>query len=166
MYLFELGHKIRRARLKARATQAALADNSGLGRTTINLLEAGAYPDLGIRKVVRLLNSIGLDLAVVPVNRGTTRDYLKMACLSANVSFRKEMLPDELAKAFLTGKIPSGFRPHIRAIFEEVPNEVVAGAIRQAAMGAREPTMVLDNARALAKLVGCRFEEPPDMKGC
>ena len=151
---------IREARLGAARTQSALAAGAGLGRTTVNQLEAGIVPDLGIKKVIRLLRSVGLDLAVVPL-RKPKPDFLRMACVSANVSFRDELEPEDLARALLTGQTPHGFRPHLRAIFEEVPEEVLAGALAQLVDTTHGRDRVLDSAGRLAKNVGCSLEVPP-----
>lgn len=158
MYIFELGTKIREARLRATRTQGTLATEAGLGRTTVNQLEAGMVPDLGLKKVLRLLRTVGLDLEVVPAAKRPKPDFLRMACISANVSFEDELRPEELARALLSGKPPHGFRPHLRAIFEEAPGEVLAGALRQLCAAARTPDRVLGSARRLAKSVGCRLE--------
>ncbi|MBI5511718.1 MAG: helix-turn-helix domain-containing protein [Deltaproteobacteria bacterium] len=158
MYLFELGTKLREARLGGARTQSALATVAGLGRTTVNQLEAGVVPDLGVKKVIRLLRAVGLDLAVVPAARKPTPDFLRMACVSANVSFKNELTPEDLAQALLTGKAPRGFRPHIRAVFEEVPREVLLGALSQLAGPSRDRERILEGARRLAKGVGCYLE--------
>lgn len=161
MYLFDLGARIREARRKAGTTQTALAAEAGLGRTTVNQLEAGVYPDLGIKKVVRLLRAVGLDLAVVPASRGASPDYLRMACVSANVSFRQQLQPEQLARAILSGEAPAGFRPHVRVIFEEAPQEVVLGALNQLSGTTRAPTRVIERARRLAEQVGCELKVAP-----
>jgi len=161
MYLFDLGARIREARRKAGTTQTALAAETGLGRTTVNQLEAGVYPDLGIKKVVRLLRAVGLDLAVVPASRGASPDYLRMACVSANVSFRQQLQPEQLAQAILSGAVPAGFRPHLRVIFEEAPQEVVLGAMSQLSGDTRALTRVVESARTLAEQVGCELKVAP-----
>jgi transcriptional regulator with XRE-family HTH domain len=158
MYFFELGSKIREARLKAGATQAELALAAGLGRTTINQLEAGVCPDLGLKKVTRLLRAVGLDLAVVSPAPQRPPDYLRMACVSANVSLREQLTPEQLAQALLTGRVVANYRPHLRVIFEEVPGEVVAGALRQVAGAAHPLDRVLERARSLAHSVGSQLK--------
>ncbi len=161
MYLFDLGARIREARRKAGKTQTALAAETALGRTTVNQLEAGVYPDLGIKKVVRLLRAVGLELAVVPASRGAAPDFLRMACVSANVGFRQQLQPEQLAHALLSGELPAGFRPHLRVIFEEAPREVVRGALKQLSGSARAGARVRENARRLAEQVGCELKVDP-----
>jgi transcriptional regulator with XRE-family HTH domain len=59
-----LGVAVARARQQAGLTKTALARTSGLSRLTIAQLEAGTYPDLGIRKVQRVLAVLGLRIRV------------------------------------------------------------------------------------------------------
>jgi DNA-binding XRE family transcriptional regulator len=158
MYMFELGTKVREARLGGTRTQGALAAVAGLGRTTVNQLEAGVVPDLGVKKVIRLLRAVGLDLAVVPAASKPTPDFLRMACVSANVSFKDELKPEDLAQALLTGKVPRGFRPHLRAVFEEVPREVLLGVLSQLIGPSHDRERILESAGRLASRVGCRLE--------
>ncbi|OGQ80388.1 MAG: hypothetical protein A2289_17595 [Deltaproteobacteria bacterium RIFOXYA12_FULL_58_15] len=123
-------------------------------RNTVTFV-TGVYPDLGTKKVVRLLRAVGLDLAVVPASRGASPDYLRMACVSASVSFRQQLQPEQLARAILSGAVPAGFGPHLRMIFEEAPQEVVLGAMTQLSGATRALTRVVESARRLAEQVGC-----------
>jgi len=59
-----LGQSARAARLHAGLTQARLALECGLSRQTVAQFEAGTYSDLGVRKVERLLERLGLRLEV------------------------------------------------------------------------------------------------------
>jgi hypothetical protein len=70
------------------------------------------------------------------------------------VSHRERLSPDELAGAFLTGRVRVGFRPHLRVIFDELPSSVLVGAIRQVSAAASKPERVLDHVRSLAQSVG------------
>ena len=65
MRLQEIGSAIRAARAVRGLTQAALADQAGLSRTTLNQLENGVFPDIGVKKVQNVLGLLGLDLSVV-----------------------------------------------------------------------------------------------------
>ena len=64
MRINELGHEIRQARLTRGLTQAQLASAAGLSRETLNLLESGLVRDLGVRKVLAVLEQLGLSLNV------------------------------------------------------------------------------------------------------
>ena len=65
----ELGQAIRSARKARSLTQAQLAKAAGLSRETLNLLESGLVRDLGIRKVLAVLEALGLELTVEPTGR-------------------------------------------------------------------------------------------------
>jgi transcriptional regulator with XRE-family HTH domain len=75
--LFDIGQQIRQARKERRLTQTALAIALGMSRATISQLEQGTVQDLGIRKVVRLLEYLGLTLQVRPKGRPPTLDELR-----------------------------------------------------------------------------------------
>ena len=60
--LFLLGNAIREARRRQKLTQSALAKATGIGRSTLSQIENGAVTDIGIRKIIRVLDYIGLEL--------------------------------------------------------------------------------------------------------
>ena len=133
MYLGTIGQQIRQGRLASGLTQAALARSAGLSRTTVNQLESGSFPEIGVNRLLTMLKALGLDLAIVPspTGKASERDYLELACTSANVSYRDTLTPHELARALATGKVPEGRRPHMRVVFDEVPPAVFDGMVRQ-----------------------------------
>lgn len=133
MYFEEIGHRIRVARKAKGMTQIALAQSAGLSRTTINQLESGAFPDIGVKKLLSILDALGIDLALVkpPSADASKRDYLELACISANVSYRGELRKQELANALVTGKVPDGKRPQLRVVFDELPQSIFDGMIHQ-----------------------------------
>lgn len=75
--LFDIGEQIRQARKDRHLTQTALATALGMSRATISQLERGTVQDIGIRKVVRLLEYLGLTLQVRPKGRPPTLDELR-----------------------------------------------------------------------------------------
>ena len=75
--LFDIGTRIRQARKDHHLTQAALATVLGMSRATINQLERGTVQDIGIRKVMRLLEYLGLTLQVRPKGQPPTLDELR-----------------------------------------------------------------------------------------
>lgn len=153
MRLQELGYEIRRARLERGLTQAQLANAAGLSRTTLNQLENGLFPDLGVRKVVAILEKLGLDLAVqtAPEARGT--DFIRMACTTANVSYKVALTEDELIHALLTGKPAAGKRPHLRALLDEAAPELLRGLVGEASKWTK-PGRVERNLRKIAHDIG------------
>jgi len=133
MYFEELGPKIRQARTAKRLTQEALAQATELSRTTINQLESGASPDIGVKKLLRVLEVLGLDLDVTPKTQNHAPDFLELACISANVSYRGKLVKHELARALVTGKAPKDKRPQLRVIFDELPSSIFDGLVGQVA---------------------------------
>jgi len=133
MYFEELGPKIRQARTAKRLTQEALAQATELSRTTINQLESGASPDIGVKKLLRVLEVLGLDLDVTPKIQNHAPDFLELACISANVSYRGKLVKQELARALVTGKAPKDRRPQLRVVFDELPSSIFDGLVGQVA---------------------------------
>lgn len=132
MYFEEIGHHIREARKAKGLTQAALAGATGLSRTTINQLESGAFPDIGVRKLLAILDAVGLDMVIsrqLPADQASC-DYLELACISANVSYRGKLAKQELAHVLVTGKVKDK-RPQLRAVFDELPSSIFDGMLRQ-----------------------------------
>jgi len=60
-----IGQQIRSIRKKNGWSQQKLADLTGLDRTTIGMLERDDYSDIGIRKIIRILETLGKSLALV-----------------------------------------------------------------------------------------------------
>lgn len=127
MRLQELGYNIRKARRARAMTQAQLAAAAGLSRTTLNQLENGMFPDIGVKKAQTILGNVGLNLQVRPAGKPPRPDYVRMARTSASVSFREQLSEHELVRALLTGKVPPGRRPHFRVLIEEAPTAVLKG---------------------------------------
>ncbi len=132
MKLDEIGQEIRRCRLARGLTQGALAAAAHITRTTLNQLENGLLKDLGIRKVETLLDQVGLALEVIEVSAAPkATDFLRLASTSASVSFKQALTEEELLHVLLTGKVPTGRRPHIRKLLEESPTALLEGLVRQ-----------------------------------
>lgn len=131
MRLYELGYYVRKARLARGLTQEQLAAAAGLSRITINQLENGVFPDLGVNKAQAVLDQLGLELRVAPASRARRPDFIRMACMSASTSFRESLTEKELVRGFLTGAMPRKRRPHFRALFEEAPASVLKGLVHE-----------------------------------
>lgn len=131
MRLPELGYEIRRARLAQGFTQAQLAAAAGLSRTTLNQLESGLFPDLGVRKVQAILEKLGLALSVERQSEEGGPDFIRMACTTANVSFKTALTEGELIQALLSGKVPSGRRPHFRVLLDEATPTLMKGLAKE-----------------------------------
>ena len=150
----ELGHAIRNARIARQITQESLARAAGLSRLTLNQLENGVFPDLGIKKVGMILNTLGLELQVKPIatiQKGT--DFLSMASSSASVSLKEPLPADELEHALLSGKIPSHKEAHIITLLEEAPLWMLNGLVEQVGAWVK-PGKVQRNLQKLAQTLG------------
>lgn len=77
--LDSLGEEIARKRKAAGLTQAALARNARVGRSTLDALENGRIGELGYSKVVNILAALGLELKLqeVALRRPTLEDLLQ-----------------------------------------------------------------------------------------
>jgi transcriptional regulator with XRE-family HTH domain len=64
MFAPEFAAAVKRVRVRLNLTQQALALASGLSRQTVAQVESGAFSDLGVRKVERMLSVLGLSLAI------------------------------------------------------------------------------------------------------
>ena len=153
MRIPDLGREIRAARQARGWTQARLAARAGLSRETLNLLESGLVRELGIRKVLAVLDELGLDLAVEQARPPRQPDYLRMACTTANVSFKSALTADELIHALVTGKVPAQRSAHIRTLFDEAPSALLNGLAREAFRWTR-PGKLERNLVRLANAVG------------
>lgn len=132
MRLQEIGYQIRQARVERGLTQAQLSVAAGVSRTTLNQLENGLFPDLGVKKLRAILDQVGLALAIQPAQKTTAPDFVRMACITANVSYRSALTEDELIRALLTGKIPTGRRPHFRTLLDEATPALMQGLVKEA----------------------------------
>jgi transcriptional regulator with XRE-family HTH domain len=75
--LFDIGTQIRLTRKVRKLTQADLASALGMSRTTIGQIENGTVQDIGIRKVIRLLEFLELELRVRPLGKPPTLEELQ-----------------------------------------------------------------------------------------
>jgi transcriptional regulator with XRE-family HTH domain len=76
--LGEIGATIREHRKGRRLTQQQLARAAGVSRALLTDLETGRLSELGVKKLIRILNAVGLDLRVTTLNlkRPTLEDLL------------------------------------------------------------------------------------------
>ena len=151
MRLQALGYEIRRARTARGMTQARLAAEAGLSRTTLNQLENGLFPDLGVRKVQAILDRLGLALSIQPAT--DRADPIRMAATTASVSYRSPLTEEELIHALINGKIPSGKRPHFRTLLDEGTPTLLKGLVREAAQWTK-PGRLEKNLAKIAREVG------------
>lgn len=75
--LFEIGVHIRQERKKRKLTQAQLAGLLGMSRSTISQIENGSVQDIGVRKLIRILEILNLELRVRTAGLPPTLDELR-----------------------------------------------------------------------------------------
>jgi len=149
--LQELGHEIRRARLARGLTQAQLAAEASLSRTTLNQLERGLFPDLGVKKIQAILERLGLELSIQQA--ASRQDFIRMACTTASVSYKNALTEDELIQALLSGKISPGKRPHFRTLLNEATPTLLKGLVKEASQWTK-PGRVGKNLAKIANEIG------------
>jgi transcriptional regulator with XRE-family HTH domain len=130
--IHEVGSAVRRGRIARGWTQERLAKAAGLSRNTLNRLENGLFPDLGVKKAQAILEQLDMKLVVEPMKaKAKQPDFVAMACASASVSFKETLTPDELVHALLSGKPPPGKEAHLIALIEEAPGSLLSGLVAQ-----------------------------------
>lgn len=152
--IHELGKVIRSRRTALGLTQADLARRAGLSRNTLNRLENGLFPDLGLKKAAAILEQLDMELDIKPKARKPAEpDYIGMAAQSASVSFKAQLSPDELVHALLSGNAPKGKKAHLIALLEEATPSLFAGLLGKVEPYA-PPGKVQKNVQKLAQQVG------------
>lgn len=68
---------MRQARKDKQLTQAQLAEMGGISRKTLGQIENGTVADIGIRKVERVLELLGLELTLRPAGAPPTLEELQ-----------------------------------------------------------------------------------------
>jgi transcriptional regulator with XRE-family HTH domain len=66
--LQEMARTIASHRRQRGLTQDALARKAGVSRPLIAKLETGRYPEVGVKKLLRILHAVGLDLRITALN--------------------------------------------------------------------------------------------------
>ena len=159
--LRELGNALRARRNEMGLSQARVAALSGLSRQTVNQIETGAVPDLGLNKAERLASVLGLMLRVdagLP-NRQTRARMapLVRAAATASVSYKSRISPSTLKRTLATGEASERYIPHISSLLDDAPISLlsaVAEQLHKEANVSRET--VWKNYRGLARQVKSR----------
>jgi predicted transcriptional regulator len=66
--LEQMAKAIASHRRQRELTQDALAKKAGVSRLLIAKLETGRYPEVGVKKLLRILHAVGLDLRIAALN--------------------------------------------------------------------------------------------------
>ena len=125
MNLADIGQLVHQRRTALGLSQARLATLSGLSRATISQLENGSLIELGVSKLLVLLNILGIDLAA-----GTHKGHaqaLQSISQTASVSYKTALAPAALAAALVNGHLPGPITPHIATLLDEAPLSLICG---------------------------------------
>jgi transcriptional regulator with XRE-family HTH domain len=142
-------------------SQARVAALSGLSRQTVNQIETGVAPDLGLNKAERLAGVLGLILRVDAGRPGLKRPPkmtpLTRAAATASVSYRTRLTRPALKRILLSAELPEKYVPHLHALLDDAPVALlsaVAEQLQEEESISREA--VWKNYRALARQVKSR----------
>jgi len=75
--LFDIGNEIRCERKRRKISQAKIGQDLKMSRATISLIESGTVREIGIRKLIRVLDYLGLELRVRPAGAPPTLEELR-----------------------------------------------------------------------------------------
>lgn len=75
--LLSIGKEIRDERKRRKVSQAHLAKALGMSRTTIGQIENGTVQEIGVRKLIRVLEYLGLELHVRPAGKPPTLEEIR-----------------------------------------------------------------------------------------
>lgn len=78
MILQEVANEIKLLRKEKNWTQADLENYSGITQRTISKIENGFIDEVGIKKVERILDLLGVEFALRPKGRPRTLEELQM----------------------------------------------------------------------------------------
>ena len=75
--LFEIGKEIRKERKRRKISQEKMAKDLEMSRTTISQIETGTVQEIGVRKLIRMLEYLNLEFRVRPAAAPPTLDELR-----------------------------------------------------------------------------------------
>lgn len=75
--LFEIGEEIRKERKRRKVSQEKMAQDLEMSRATVSQIESGTVQEIGVRKVIRMLEYLDLELRVRPAGAPPTLDELR-----------------------------------------------------------------------------------------
>ena len=75
--LFDIGEEIRKERKLRKVSQEKMAKDLEMSRATISQIESGTVQEIGVRKLIRILEYLNLELRVRPAGAPPTLDELR-----------------------------------------------------------------------------------------
>jgi hypothetical protein len=108
--------------------------------------------ELGFNRVAHLLSVLGLDLDPPSQVARSRKRGLWMAAKNASVSHLREVPPDTLGRALVSGSVPKGYAAHLTHLLDEAPVSLVVLAVEEAAANEGvAPKVVWRNVAKLAR---------------
>lgn len=133
--IHELGNALRIRRTEMGLSQARVAALSGLSRQTVNQIEMGAAPDLGLNKAERLVSVLGLMLRVdagSPSRENARANGPARTCrCHRSVSYKKRIAPSTLKRILATGQMPEKYMPHVSSLLDDAPASLLGAVAEQ-----------------------------------
>ena len=75
--LFAIGEEIRKERKRRKISQGKMATDLEMSRSTISQIESGTIQEIGVRKLIRILEYLDLEIRVRPAGMPPTLDELR-----------------------------------------------------------------------------------------
>jgi transcriptional regulator with XRE-family HTH domain len=141
MNIADIGQLVHKRRIALGLSQARLAALSGLSRATVNQLENGALVDLGVAKLMALLDLLGI--AFYADVRKARKHALQSVSQTASVSYKLALEPAALAAALVGGDLPPGITPQIATLLDEAPLALIVAAVEEVAEASSQPPKLL-----------------------
>jgi transcriptional regulator with XRE-family HTH domain len=156
--IHELGNALRARRTEMGLSQARVAALSGLSRQTVNQIETGAAPDLGLNKAERLAAVLGLMLRIdggrQRRNPRARMSPLVRAAATASVSYKTRIAPTTLKRILARGQMSERYIPYISSLLDDAPASLLAAVAEQLDEEANlSRATVWNNYRTLARRV-------------
>ena len=156
--LQELGNAVRTRRSDMGLSQSAVAELSGLSRSTVSALENGTIHDLSLNRTQRLLEVLGLSLAIPEAHPRAKRAAKplsppsELAARTANVSYSSQVTGAEIKDALLKRVVPQHVEANVRSLLEDAPVTMLARLVEQLHGESRaDRAVVWGNMRKMAR---------------
>lgn len=146
MYLFELGTLLRQARKAKKLTLKQVAQQAGVHFTTLSSLERGQVSDLGVRKLIRVAETLGLELELRPAGQRYTLDDVAKERANSPLLANQQRAMGEHANTFARALRQQSEGALTKVLSEHRPEGVLARLLRE-----QEESALSANTRALSE---------------
>lgn len=77
MDILEIGREIQRSRKESKLTQSDVALALNMSPATISMIENGTASEISLRRLMRVMDYVGLEITARPISMGYTLDDAK-----------------------------------------------------------------------------------------